>query len=53
MDAAGTYGMNRAIEFTILEFLPEIFLYVALAAWAAAFAEFVRNLSRRVGVSRT
>jgi len=48
MYAAGTHEMNRAMGFTILEFLPEIFLYIALAAWAAAFSGFVLNLLRRV-----
>jgi tellurite resistance protein TehA-like permease len=48
MYAAGTHEMNRAMGFDILEFLPEIFLYIALVAWAAAFSGFVLDLLRRV-----
>jgi tellurite resistance protein TehA-like permease len=48
MYAAGTHEMNRAMGFAILEFLPEIFLYIALAAWAAAFSGFALSLLRRV-----
>ncbi len=51
MYAAATHEMNQAMGFTILEFLPGIFLWIALAAWAATFAGFARNLVRRVRMS--
>jgi tellurite resistance protein TehA-like permease len=51
MYAAATHEMNLAMGFTILEFLPAIVLYVALAAWAAAFSGFSLNVLRRVGIS--
>ena len=51
MYAAGTHEMNLAMGFTILEVLPEVFLYIALVAWAAAFAGFALSLLRRIGIS--
>ncbi len=48
MYAAATYEMNRAMGFAILESLPEVFFYVALVAWAAAFAGFTLDLLRRL-----
>lgn len=49
MYAAGTHEMDVAMGWTILGVLPEAFLYIALAAWAAAFAGFAINVFRRVG----
>jgi tellurite resistance protein TehA-like permease len=48
MYVAATYEMNLAMGFTILDLVPQIFLYIALAAWAATFAGFVLDLVRRV-----
>ena len=53
MYAAGTHEMIRAMEFDFLGFLPPVFLYVGLAAWAAAFIGFAHDLLRRVGASRS
>jgi len=48
MYAAATHEMNRAMGFAILESLPEVFFYIALVAWAAAFVGFVLDLLRRL-----
>ena len=53
MYAACTYEMIEAMGFGFLGFLPPAFLYVALAAWSAAFAGLFFNLLRRVGASRS
>ena len=37
MYAAGTHYMNGAMGLDFLGFLPQAFLYIALAAWSAAF----------------
>ena len=47
MYAAGTHEMIAAMGFGFLAFLPEFFLYAALAAWTAAFAGLLLDLSRR------
>jgi tellurite resistance protein TehA-like permease len=49
MYAAGTHEMARAMALDFLDFVPPVFLYVALAAWTAAFIGLVRQLLRRVG----
>jgi hypothetical protein len=41
------------MRFDFLGFLPPVFLYVALAAWMAAFIGFVFDLLRRVGAYRS
>lgn len=46
MYAACTYEMARALDLGFLEALPRGVLYVALAAWVAAFAGLVRSLVR-------
>ncbi len=48
MYAAGTHEMARAMALDFLDFVLPVFLYVALAAWAAAFTGLVRQLLRRV-----
>ena len=53
MYAAGTNEMIGAIGFDFLAFLPPIFLYAGLAAWAAAFTGLVFDLLRRVGALRS
>ena len=49
MYAAGTKEMIDAMGFPFLAFLPPIFLYIGLAAWAAAFAGLAFSLLHRVG----
>jgi tellurite resistance protein TehA-like permease len=52
MYAASTHEMIAAMGFDFLWFLPPAFLYVALAAWALAFAGAGLDLLRRVGAFR-
>ena len=52
MYAAGTHEMIEAMGFDFLRFLPPAFLYIAFAAWMAAFAGLVFDLWRRVGTLR-
>lgn len=47
MYAAGTHELIEAMGFPFLGALPEVFLYVALAAWLAAFVGLVHELLRR------
>jgi len=47
MYAAATHRMIEAMGIGFLGFLPPIFLALALAAWAAAFAGLARDLLRR------
>ncbi|MGB7478812.1 MAG: tellurite resistance/C4-dicarboxylate transporter family protein [Burkholderiaceae bacterium] len=49
MYAACTHEMVRALGFGFLDFLPRVFLYVALAAWSLAFAGLLFDLRRRLG----
>jgi len=51
MYSACTEVMIRAMGFPFIEFVPQTFLYVALAAWAAAFAGLVFDLWRRVAAA--
>jgi tellurite resistance protein TehA-like permease len=53
MYAASTHEMNAAMGFDFLRFLPPAFLFVALAAWTAAFAGFGYDLLRRIGALRS
>ena len=48
MYAAGTHEMISAMGFDFLQFLPAAFLYIALAAWAAAFTGLAFDLLRRI-----
>ena len=48
MYAACTEQMIAAMAFDFLEFLPKLFLAIALAAWIAAFVGFVLDLARRL-----
>lgn len=52
MYCASTQEMIAAMEFDFLTVVPRAFLYAALAAWMAAFAGFVLDLSRRLRASR-
>jgi tellurite resistance protein TehA-like permease len=53
MYAASTHEMIAAMQFDFLGFLPAVFLYGGLAAWAAAFSGFALDLFRRVSASRS
>ena len=46
MYAASTEEMIEAMRLDFLRVLPQVFLYAALAAWAAAFAGFALHLVR-------
>ena len=52
MYAASTDKMIAAMRFDFLGFLPPIFLYVALAAWMAAFVGLAFDLLSRFAPSR-
>jgi len=52
MYAACTHRMIEALGFDFLSLLPELFLYVALAAWATVFVGLVRQLTRNAGAFR-
>jgi tellurite resistance protein TehA-like permease len=48
MYAASTHEMALALDFGLLHLIAQVFLYVALAAWAAAFAGLLRQLAGRL-----
>ncbi|MFO1267171.1 MAG: hypothetical protein U1F67_10615 [Rubrivivax sp.] len=48
MYAAGTHGMIEAMAIGFLDFVPQVFFPIALAAWVAAFAGLALELLRRV-----
>ena len=52
MYAAGTDQLIQAMGFEFLGFLPPVFLYIALGAWAAAFAGLAFDLLRRASGSK-
>ncbi len=49
-----TYRLARALDLDFLLIVPRVFIYIALAAWTAAFigmlASFVRGAQRRLGL---
>ena len=49
MYAACTWQMDRAMGFAFLSFLPEAFLYIALAGWVLVFTAMIRRLLRFAG----
>jgi tellurite resistance protein TehA-like permease len=53
MYATSTHEMIAALGVDFLRFLPTVFFYVGLVAWAAAFAGLVRDVLRRVGPLRS
>jgi tellurite resistance protein TehA-like permease len=53
MYAASTDRMIVAMEFDFLGFLPQVFLYVGLAAWTVAFAGLAFDQLRRVSAFRS
>jgi hypothetical protein len=52
MYAASTDEMSKATGFPFIKFLPPVFLYIALAAWMAAFVGLAFDLLRRIGARR-
>jgi tellurite resistance protein TehA-like permease len=50
MYSASTREMIEAMGFGFLQFLPRVFLYIALVAWASAFVGLALELLRRAGV---
>ncbi len=52
MYATCTYKMIEAMGFEFLQFLPKLFVYLALAAWIAVFVGLVRYLLRHVNTFR-
>jgi tellurite resistance protein TehA-like permease len=53
MYAASTHEMIAAMGFDFLGFLPSGFLYIALAAWTAAFCGVAVDVLRRLGGLRS
>jgi tellurite resistance protein TehA-like permease len=53
MYAASTDEMIAAMGLDFLAFLPQVFLYIGLAAWTAAFVGFALDLLRRTGAVRS
>ncbi len=53
MYAVSTERMSKALEFNFLGFLPPIFLYIALVAWAIVFLGFSLDLIRRINELRS
>ena len=53
MYAAGTHEMIEAMGLPFLRFLPSMFLYIALAAWSAAFLGLAFSVLRRAGSRRS
>ncbi|MFP5406893.1 MAG: tellurite resistance/C4-dicarboxylate transporter family protein, partial [Gammaproteobacteria bacterium] len=48
MYCASTNEMALALDFALLHRVAQVFLYVAIAAWAAAFAGLVRQIAGRL-----
>ena len=48
MYATATHQMAQAMSLPFLDFLPPVFLYAALAAWALAFAGLLFDMARRL-----
>ncbi len=47
MYATSTFQMQRAMNLTFLSFIPHLFLYLALAAWLAAFGGLLHTLAQK------
>ena len=52
MYAVSTERMREALGLDFLAFLPPVFFYIALIAWAAAFLGLIVDLCRPGGVFR-
>jgi tellurite resistance protein TehA-like permease len=48
MYAASTQQMAQAMDLAFLDFLPPVFLHVAIAAWCLAFFGLLVDVSRRI-----
>lgn len=46
MYTVATWQMARAMDLPFLEIVPDLFIYVALAAWAVTFVGLIRAMSR-------
>lgn len=53
MYSVSTHRMSEAMGFHFLWFLPQLFFYLALAAWMITFVGFALDLIRRVGTLRS
>ncbi|HEX4885374.1 MAG TPA: tellurite resistance/C4-dicarboxylate transporter family protein [Casimicrobiaceae bacterium] len=53
MYAAGTQEMIAAMGFDFLDWVPTVFLYLAFAAWTAAFVGLAAELARRADAWRS
>ena len=52
MYTAATFEMAQAMELGFLLPIPRVFIYIAMAAWAATFYGFLRSLVRNVLMGR-
>ncbi len=52
MYTAATFEMAQAMELEFLLPIPRVFIYIAMAAWAATFYGFLRSLVRNVLMGR-
>jgi tellurite resistance protein TehA-like permease len=50
MYTTATFQLSRATHFEFLARIPEIFIFVALAAWLIAFIGLVRHLASSLRV---
>lgn len=48
MYTVATFRMAQAMELNFLYFVPTYFVYVALLAWALAFAGFIYTMAHRL-----
>ncbi|MBX6374350.1 MAG: hypothetical protein IRZ13_08940 [Acetobacteraceae bacterium] len=53
MYTASTFEMSQALDLPFLEGIPAVFVFVAIAAWLAAFAGLMRHLVRSMARRRT
>jgi tellurite resistance protein TehA-like permease len=52
MYATGTLQLSRALDLPFLTVVPEVFAYVAIAAWLVTFAGLLVQLARGLGLLR-
>ena len=51
MYTVGTFRMADAMSLGFLDFIPDVFVWIALAAWVLTFAGLVRTLLRRAAAA--
>ncbi len=51
MYTACTYRLTRVMDAQVLDVIPKVFVYIALAAWALTLLGFIRQLSTRGAVA--